>query len=133
MIPVVWVLDIGTMCCIPMMPRIIRESWESSKYTRILTLHGVNGNQDVVIEFQRNGKYALRKRWDKGTSEYGILGVGEPGTFSMDGDTIKMESHVGQMRNLTKTREGTFLVEDRMIERPDLHRYCIDKWLLEQM
>lgn len=132
MISVVWVLDIGTMCFIAMMPRMIKESWESSKYTRILTLHGVNGNQDVVIEFQQNGKYALRKTWDKHEGEYGTSSLGEPGTFSIDGDTINMVSHLGQVRTLAKSHEGTFLVEDNILKRPDLHRYCIDKWSLGQ-
>ena len=131
MIPVVWVLDIGTMCFMAIMPRMIKESWESSKYNRMLTLHGVNGNQDVVIEFQKNGKYALRKTWDKDKGEYGTSSLSEPGTFSIDGDTINMVSHVGQARTLTKSSEGTFLVKDNIIERPELHRYCIDKWLLE--
>jgi len=133
MIPVVWVLDIGTMCFIAMMPRIIEESCESSKQTRILTLHGVNGNQDVVILFQANGRYSLRKTWDKDKGEYGTSSLGEPGTFSIDGDTINMMSHLGQVRILTKSHEGKFLVEDNILERPGLSRYCIDKWLLGQV
>ena len=110
---------------------MIKEFWESSKSNRLLTLHGVNENQDVVIDFQKNGKYVLRKTWDKEKGEYGTSSLSEPGTFSIDGDTIKMVSHLGQARNLTKSSEGTFLVEDNVIEQPELHRYCIDKWLLE--
>ncbi len=75
LVPVVWVLDIGTLAFLAIGPRLIADWWRVSSFTKILTLRGARDIQTAIITLHSTGHYVLFK-------SCGIASLGEPGVFA---------------------------------------------------
>jgi hypothetical protein len=131
MIPAVWTLDIGTVAFISVLPRLISDWWNTCSYTLIKTFYGKDGIQDAVITLHTTGRYLMKKSWSRRDGEYGIVGLGEPGTFSKDGDAFELVSHHGLRRRLVPAEKQSFLVEEQQGVRPELKDYSLNQWSLK--
>jgi hypothetical protein len=132
MVPAVWALDIGTLAFLWVLPRLAMELWNTSSFTRIMTLRGTSGIQNAVITLHTTGHYMLKKSWDRQEGESGIARLGEPGTFCADGDAFELVSHSGLRRRLVRADDQSFLVEEHQGGQaaptdydPSLHRWLL--------
>lgn len=130
-IPLVWLLDMGTVMFLAVLPWLIREWWQTSVFTRIMILRGTQGIQRAVITIHHGGHYLLRKSWDRPSSEPGIVGLGEPGSFVADGETLTLVSDHGLRRRLRRVTRDAFDVEELEEDRPELRDYSLRGWRLE--
>ena len=125
-----WLGDIGTIGSLPSLPHLIRDYWNHSRFTQIMELRGDHGNQSVVITLHQAGNYAFHKSWTLAQGETGTTGLGEPGTFTLEAETIVLISHLGVTRKLIPQENGHFFVDENLGERPDLQQYSLDRWEL---
>ncbi|ATQ74220.1 hypothetical protein CR152_06680 [Massilia violaceinigra] len=99
-LPLPWIADIGTVFFLVWLPRLAREIWQTSRFTRLYKLTGSDGNESVVISFHRGGNYLLQKHWYRPAGEPGMIAIGEPGTFSSQQGIVSLCSHTGRQRYL---------------------------------
>jgi hypothetical protein len=122
-----WVLDIGTLSFLWVLPRLIADAWQTSRFTRTFLFVGSEGNQTVGISLHKSGRYMLRKKWQRPPNELGITSLGEPGTFEVDRNDFILTSHVGWKRIIRK-QDKEFFIRDTESEGD----YRLDGWNLEQ-
>jgi hypothetical protein len=130
-IPLVWLLDPGTVIFLPVLPWLIRDCWQFSVFTRIMILRGRQGMQRAVLTIHRGGRYLLTKSWDRPSNELGIVGLGEPGSFVDGGETLTLLSNHGLRRLLRRVTPDAFDVEEPDEERRELSNYSLRGWRLE--
>ncbi|UUZ47141.1 hypothetical protein LP420_27030 [Massilia sp. B-10] len=86
------------------LPTLWKDWWRTSRYTRLFTLTGASGTQQVVFSFHRDGHYHLQLRWSDGS---GPLMLGEPGTYAGDCRTsLLLTSHDGGARRIDSAANG---------------------------
>lgn len=122
-----WVLDIGTLFFFRVLPRLIDDAWQTSRFTRTFLFVGSKGNQTVEISLHRGGRYVLKKQWLRPSNECGITALGEPGTFVVNGEEFILTSHVG-WRRIIRKQDDKFLIRDSESEGD----YRLDGWSLKQ-
>jgi hypothetical protein len=122
-----WVADIGTVRFAVFMPRLLRELWQTSRFTRTSLLSGARERQTAEISFHRGGHYVLRKTWRREPGELGIVSLGEPGMYGERDGVITLLSHVGCTRRIR--REGDSFVAEDPDSPPD---YRIHGWVLRE-
>jgi hypothetical protein len=132
LIPIVWVGDIGTVAFLIISPKLLSQWWDTCSHTRVLCLHGVNGNQSAELSFHSTGRYHLRKKWQRPPNECGIVSLGELGTFTRTPDAFEMKADHGCSRQLSPVSEGRFQVRAEA-ELADAYRdYSIVGWEFDQ-
>jgi hypothetical protein len=129
-IAIVWVADIGTLAFLAVSPRLIRDWWNTSSFTRILALNGDQDNQSAIITLHSTGHYLLQKSWIRPPGQTGIVGLGEPGTFTQLNNRYELTSHVGLHRVLQKTDEKAYRVEEEELPKEELRDYSLSGWVL---
>lgn len=130
LIPVVWLLDLGTAAFLCVLPRLTIEWWQLSAFTRLMTLHGAHGNEKVIATLHRGGRYFLRKSWNRAQGELGIVDLGETGTFIDDGEVVEFTSHCGQNRRLQRVDLNTYDVSESDDSRAELRDNSLHGWRL---
>ncbi len=127
-IPAVWLLDLGTVAFLWVMPRLIRDAWQTSRFTLTKTLRASRGNESVILTLHRD-RYVLRKSWmqDGGS---GLSGLGEPGTFIDHGDRIELVAHHGRRRELKRLDDENYRVVEIDARRRDDDNASLDDWRL---
>ncbi|UUZ52748.1 hypothetical protein LP419_26465 [Massilia sp. H-1] len=92
--PAVAARRLSTIIFLLALPTLWKDWWRTSRYTRLFTLTGASGTQQVVFSFHRDGHYHLQLRWSDGS---GPLMLGEPGTYAGDCRTsLLLTSHDGR-------------------------------------
>jgi hypothetical protein len=129
-IAIVWGADIGTLAFLAASPKLLRDWWRTSSFTRFLALNGNKDNQSAFITLHSSGHYLLKKSWARPPGQTGIAGLGEPGTFSQLGDRYELTSHVGLRRLIQKTDEGAYRVEEEELPKEGLRDYSLIGWVL---
>lgn len=130
-IPLVWLLDPGTVLLVLVLPRLIREGWRISVFTRVLTLRGAHGLQSVVLTLQRGGWYRLRKSWRRPPGECGIVELSEAGCYTDGGTQLILESENGRQRRLLRTPDGAFVVQETQDPNVDGDPSALHEWRLQ--
>jgi len=125
-----WVADIGTLAFLAASPKLFKDWWRTSSFTRILALNGNKGNQSAIITFHSTGHYLLKKSWIRPPGQAGIVELGEPGTFTQLGDRYELISDVGLRRLLQKTEGGAYHVEKEDLPKVELRDYSLSGWVL---
>ena len=128
LIPVVWILDIGTLAFLAITPRLIAEWWRVSSFTRVLSLHGTQDIQSALISLHSTGHYVLMKSWKRTPAAPGIVSLGEPGTYTCIDTGYALTSFHGLQRTLRRTEDGTYTVEEDQPPREELAPYSICGW-----
>lgn len=128
LIPLVWILDIGTMLFLPVLPRLIFQWWQLSTFTRLITLRASSGSEHVLIRLHRGGRYLLTRSWDRSRGETGVLAMSEAGTFTDSGEAINLVSDTGLRRSLNRIQPGTFEVIEYEITSPEQSVYSLHGW-----
>ena len=130
LIPVVWLLDLGTVAFLFVLPRLTIEWWQLSAFTRLMTLHGAHGIEKVILTLHRGGRYFMRKSWNRAQGELGIIDLGETGTFIDDGEVVELTSHCGQNRRLQRVDLNTYEVSESDDSRPEMRDHSLHGWRL---
>ncbi len=130
LIPLVWLVDLGTIAFLFVLPRMTREWWQLSVFTRLMTLRGSHGIEKVILTLHQGGRYFLKKSWDRSHGELGIVGLGETGTFIDDGEWLKLESHHGLTRRLQRADTNAFDVAEPDTAMPELQNFSLHGWRL---
>jgi hypothetical protein len=60
-----WMLDAGTLNTFMYMPRLFRDWWKTSCFTRLCTLTGSRANQHVQVSLHKGNQYCLRFRCEQ--------------------------------------------------------------------
>lgn len=106
-----WILDIGTVFFFAAAPGLIREYWQTSRFTRTFKLAGTQGDQTVEISFHQGGRYFLTKRWNRSMGETAVIAMSEPGTYSQGEILLNLCSLAGRTRHLALEGSG-YVVSD---------------------
>lgn len=122
-----WVLDIGTVFFIRVLPGLIIELWQTSVFTRICFFVGVKANERVEVSLHRSGRYLMKRQWQRPPNEPGITALSETGSFEATGKDFILTSHTGSKRVLEK-KLSEWLVIDNDAE--GFHN--LNGWLLKQ-
>lgn len=130
MIAIAWVADIGTLAFLAASPKLFRDWWRTSSFTRVLVLNGTKGNQSAILTFHSTGHYLLKKSWIRPCGQTGIVRLGEPGTFTQLGDRYELTSHAGLRRLLQKTDERAYRVEKEDLPKEELRDDSLRGWVL---
>ena len=128
-IAIVWFADLGTLAFLVASPRLFRDWWHTSSFTRVLALNGSKDNQRALITIHSTGHYLLKKAWSP-PGQTGIVGLGEPGTFTKVDDRYELTSHFGLRRVLWKTDEGTFHVQEEELPKEEHRNHSLSGWVL---
>ena len=129
-IAIVWSAHIGTLVFLAVSPQLIRDWWHTSSFTRILALNGNQDNQSAIITLHSTGHYLLKKSWSRPPGQTGIVGLGEPGTFTHLENRYELTSHVGLRRVLRKADETAYRVEEGELPKEELRNYSLSGWVL---
>lgn len=132
LIPIVWCADIGTDAFLIMGPRLIRQWWETSSFTRLLTLHGRRGIENVVITLHSTGHYLLRKNWNRARGQKGIMSWAETGEYTQTTDEYCFVAHYhGSRHTLRKTSPEQYIVVEELLPEHLCNMASIKGWTLE--
>ncbi len=106
-----WIADIGTLHFAISGPRLFREFWTFSRYTRVMKLTGSASGQQVEISLHKGSRYLLEWRWKRAAGELGTTALSEPGTYREGEGSLLLLSDAGRTRVLA--RDGpVFAVAD---------------------
>jgi hypothetical protein len=120
-IPLVWCCDAGTIAFLIAAPRLFSDWWRTCSYTKILALHGEEGNQRATLSIHSTGRYHLEKYWQRPPGEHGIVQGGESGSASETNGSYLLKPDWGGSRKLESMPDASFqIVQERL---PDLTRY----------
>ncbi|MBB6559999.1 hypothetical protein HNP48_002671 [Acidovorax soli] len=123
-----WVLDIGTVMFLYVLPRLVAEEWRTSRFTRVLALTGSQGVAQVRISLHSGGHYLLKKRWNRAPGELGTIALSEPGTYVQGAaGSLELRSHAGKVRRLALDADHGYLVSDP----GDAGDRSLDGWRLQ--
>jgi hypothetical protein len=131
LIAVFWIADLGTLAFLAASPRLISEWWQTSSFTKTLTLTGNRDEQDAILTIHSTGHYLLKKSWRRPPGQAGIVGLGEPGRFTQNGNDFELTSHVGLRRLLKRTATNAYAVQEDEIRDANLVNYSLNGWELD--
>ncbi|QTD43769.1 hypothetical protein [Ottowia testudinis] len=116
-----WIADAGTVMVACAMPRLVRNEWRTSRFTRLFTLKATGGAMQAKITFHTHGHYALTKQWQRRAGETGIISLGEVGTYVQRADGLLLISDQGPERFL-RLQGATYRAHDSdSVESHQLH------------
>jgi hypothetical protein len=126
-IPLVWCCDLGTIICLVAAPGLFSQFWQTSAFTRILALHGTQGNQRATLTVHSTGRYHLEKYWKRLPGEQGIIRGGEVGNASETNGSYLLTPDRGGSRKLEPLPDGSFQIADEHLPDQTRH-YSIAGW-----
>lgn len=100
-----WLLDIGTIPFLLMLPRLIRDEWSTSRFTKLFSISSTKNKQTTVISFHKGGKYFIKFRWERFPGELGIIATNDFGDFTKSNNDYILTSHTGNIMKLTKVND----------------------------
>ena len=125
--PLPWILDIGTMAFICVIPRLVLDAWRTSRFTCLAALDGSNEKKTVRLTLHRNGHYLLQMTSRHPDRELGVYDVGEPGTYERVDGTVVLKAHCGATRTLSSLPNGHYAVAESD-DLPESH--SVNGWVL---
>ena len=135
LIPICWIADIGTAAFLYCLPAMVAEWWRTSHFTLCLRLHGNQGTESAVLTLHSGGHYQLTKSWDRPAGTFGIVSLGEPGTYIRDGDKYELTAHHGLRRTLVPIQDSILGTAYSVVELSDLSEnqkeYTLAGWTLQ--
>jgi hypothetical protein len=101
-----WILDLGTLSFAYILPGLFKETWQFSKFTKLMTVVSQLDNQTVKLSLQKNNSYIIRYSWSREEGELGILATNDFGTFEKVEDSkFLLTSHTDKIRILEKIND----------------------------
>jgi hypothetical protein len=89
--PYAWaavLIDAGTLAIVPALPRIVREMWETSRFNLEVEYIGRRDATTVSLRLFRRGIFTIRWEIKRPPGEYGLVGMGNIGTWEREADTL---------------------------------------------
>ena len=101
-----WILDIGTLSFAYILPSLFKETWQFSKFTKLMAVVSQRDNQTVKLSLQKNNSYIIRYSWSREDGELGILAMNDFGSFEkIEENKFLLTSHTGKARLLKKIND----------------------------
>jgi len=119
-----WLADVGTLFFLVALPRLVRDVWQTSRFTRLLLLSGEHSDTRVEISLHRGGHYLLRKHWNPDATTHASAGyrpvfLGEPGVCEEVTGGWRLTSHAGRVRLLLRGEGSGYVVSDMAVAARD--------------
>ena len=133
LLPIFWTADIGTLAFLAAGPQLIAEWWRVSRFTRIRTFPGSQDIQSAMLTLYSTGHYLLKKSCNRPPGQFGIVALGEHGTFTRRANQYELNSDDGVHRIFWKADDGTYHVEEDRLENSELQSHSLNGWLFESM
>ena len=130
-----WLADVGTLFFLVALPRLVRDVWQTSRFTRLLLLSGEHSDARVEISLHRGGHYVLRKHWNPdatthSSARYRPVSLGEPGVCEEVTGGWRLTSHAGRVRLLLHNEGSGYVVSDRAVAARDDDFHNINECML---
>ena len=133
LIPIVWFLDVGTLAFLFVTPRLFRHWWQTSSFTKRLTLQGSIGIETATITLHRGSHYLLKKNWNRPPGTLGIGSLGEFGTYVEIDNGYELKAHHGLRRVLRsisdQASERSFSVSEDSPSKENAN--SLEGWILK--
>jgi len=104
-IPLAWVSDIGTLAFLRVVPRIIREEWDTSWWTRVSEFRAARDNWTARLTLHSTGAYHLVYKNQNHVDQLGLKEISIAGKFSRRGDEIHLKGVRGDDHDLKLIRQ----------------------------
>jgi len=98
-----WVLDIGTLAFLRVMPQLLRTFWQIADFNRVGLYKAAEGMRGVTLSLYKAGVYQLSFAWDRPKGETGMTGAGEPGEYVVTENGYILTAHTGAKRILSRS------------------------------
>jgi hypothetical protein len=130
-----WLADLGTLFFLVALPRLARDAWQTSRFTRLLLLSGEHSDARVELSLHRGGHYVLRKHWNPEAPLHAATGyrpasMSEPGLCEEVPGGWRLTSHAGRVRLLLRGEGPGYAVRDRAVASRDEDFHNINGCLL---
>ena len=130
-----WLADVGTLFFLVALPRLVRDAWQTCRFTRLLHLSGEHSDARVEISLHRGGHYLLRKHWNPEApshsyARYRPVSLGEPGVCKEVTGGWCLTSHAGRVRLLLRNESSVYVVSDTEVAARDDDFHNINGCLL---
>ncbi len=100
-----WVLDIGTLWFLFLLPNMIKEYWQYSKFTRIFVFHSKKNHKNIALSIHKNEHFIIKFNWQREKNETGIISMNDFGKYTIaDNGDYTLTSHTGTKRKLYPTK-----------------------------
>lgn len=108
LIPLVWILDLGTVLFLWVFLWKVPCDWIHERRTCIVRFQGKRGRHTVKLSLYEDGNYILEHIWRLSLRELGVTSSREIGRFSKLGDEFELVSQDNTIRILRGTAEKDF-------------------------
>ena len=130
-----WVIDVGTLFFLAALPRLVKDAWQTSRFTRLLHLSGEHSEARVDISLHRGGHYLLTKHWNQRAPLHAsavprLITLGEPGLCDESPDGWRLTSHAGRVRHLLRSGSSGYVVRDAAVAARDEDTHNINGCML---
>jgi len=106
---------------------MIRDYWDTSKWTRVLEIRGEQEGISALLSVHTTGHYHLQKNWRRQKGQPGILSLSNSGLVEVAGDNYILTGY-GHRTVLRKVGDKSFVVEDK--DNPN--ESSLDGWQLRE-
>jgi len=93
--PYAWsalISDYGTLAFLIALPRMIRESWNTSRFNLLCEYLGQAGMKKVHLRLFRRGIFTIRLHLHRPPGEAGLVGTGTIGTWKCEGTQLLLST-----------------------------------------
>ncbi len=131
-IPLAWIADPATLVFLIVSPRLWKDYWRYSRWTRIVTLRSQRGGHSVVLSLHIGGHYLLEQDWkSQPVGSLNPLHTGEIGRYESRDGRYELISDGGRSRTLQPTTEANFEVVEHTATAMDAE-CLLDGWILRR-
>ena len=131
-IPLVWITDPGTILFLWVLPRLITEACQISRWTRLQRFEATHRQASATLTLHRHGYYLLKCSWVRTGREPGIIALSETGRFFESHNQIVLTSHDGtERRQLHCSEDGIWIMHEAS-EAQSQEDYSLDGWRFQQ-
>jgi hypothetical protein len=102
-IPLAWIADIGTLAYLRASPRIVRELWDTSRWTQTQEFRANHGEWTATLTLHSTGAYHLR--YSRDSVGLGLKEQSIAGKYTREGDEIHLLAVRGENHDLKLVRE----------------------------
>jgi hypothetical protein len=91
--PYAWaavLVDYGTLTLLLALPRIIAETWSTSRYNLVEEYIGDRGIKTVHLRLFRKGVFAIEQRFRRQAGDFGLIEGGTIGKWERKGDRLTL-------------------------------------------
>jgi hypothetical protein len=106
-----WIIDFGTILFFFATPRIFKDWWQTSRFTRLATYVDRRDNVEVKLSLHQNQIYLLQKKFHRQKGEFGMSEFSEVGHYEESPTTIILSALYQPFSRVFSNTAAGFVVE----------------------